>query len=71
MPHGTVVRINTRDNQINVGIVASPYDLHNTEGLCGYYDGNVQNDLLLADGSVYSRPLSKKRGATAFSYSWR
>ena len=37
LPHGTIVKIVAQDKYLNVYIVASPYDKHNTSGmLCSF-----------------------------------
>lgn len=60
---------------MNVDITMAAKDLFNTEGLCGFMDGNSQNDLLHKNGSV-STPLSTdiniyERKYDAFTESWR
>ena len=39
---------------INVWVMASSAQFKDTEGLCGYYDGNKEGDLRLRNGSTFT-----------------
>jgi len=53
---------------MNIDIYMAPKDENNLEGLCGNFDGNVQNDFKHSDGTSSSHTL---RQPNAFSSSWR
>ena len=41
-------------------------------GLCGFFDGDSSNDLMMSDGSVYAGAGSEERGQPRpFSEDWR
>ena len=52
-PHGTVVDVSVsrwRWFLVNVNIYASPADVNNVEGLCGYFNGDITDDFRLREG---------------------
>ncbi|CAH1783178.1 unnamed protein product [Owenia fusiformis] len=53
-PHGTQVRVAVNEQLINVWVIPSPADWKNTMGLCGLYNGNSADDLMLPNGTIYS-----------------
>nr|XP_034327587.1 uncharacterized protein LOC105328884 [Crassostrea gigas] len=53
---------------LNVKVVASTFDFNQTEGLCGTFDGNRNNDLMKRDGDLYTRGGKQPN---EFSLSWR
>ena len=66
LPTGTSVEISLSGYQINVAVTASPADVEASEGLCGWYDGDVSNDLRYSDGTVVTT-LGKRREADHYS----
>ena len=41
-------------------------------GLCGFFDGDSSNDLMMSDGSIYAGAGSEERGQPKpFSEDWR
>jgi hypothetical protein len=51
---------------MNIDIIMSPKDLGNTQGLCGNFDGDPNNDFVLKDGTQASNNNDYR-----FSESWR
>jgi hypothetical protein len=79
-PIGTSVDIviqppGTYDGFMNVDIWMAPKDTESSEGLCGFMDGDMRNDLKTRTGNVI--PLdnlkisSYKRRPSRFTNSWR
>ncbi|KAK7469526.1 hypothetical protein BaRGS_00036472, partial [Batillaria attramentaria] len=55
-------------NYLNVWMKPTAADMNRTEGLCGVYDGNMDNDLTLVNGSISTDTSSRP---DAFSLNWR
>lgn len=49
---------------LNVYITLSRADLHETEGLCGTWNGNYDDEFIGRDGNNYQEP-------TDFARTWR
>ena len=67
LPTGTEISIeNGFQNFLNMIITSSPEDWLNTEGLCGYYDGNAARDadLINLDGTASTQ-------TDPFAVTWR
>ena len=64
------MKISLRGYQVNVGIVASPAEIESSDGLCGWFDGDMRNDLRLEDGTVITT-LTQRQEAPAFSRAWQ
>ncbi|KAL4216825.1 hypothetical protein ACF0H5_024546 [Mactra antiquata] len=53
LPHGTKVELKiTPTGFINIYIYPSLADVNATEGLCGYFDNNTENDFTRRNGSI-------------------
>ena len=59
--------INVRNSYFNVYITAPEDDFAATQGLCGTFDGRIDNDLMGSNGRTY--PWSTH--PTSFAESWR
>ncbi|XP_078312035.1 von Willebrand factor D and EGF domain-containing protein-like [Crassostrea virginica] len=71
LPTGTKVTVkDSYQAFINIFIYPSAADFNKTEGLCGTYDGNQDNDLLGPDGVITKVPDPGKR-PDGYSIKWR
>ncbi|XP_021344759.1 von Willebrand factor D and EGF domain-containing protein-like, partial [Mizuhopecten yessoensis] len=71
LPTGAkVILKNDQGKYMNVYIEASVLDLNKTDGLCGKYDGLKADDLVGADGTIYSVTDAADQ-PNDFSRSWR
>ncbi|XP_064612523.1 uncharacterized protein LOC135476426 [Liolophura sinensis] len=73
LPSGThiVIEVTSR-KYLNVWIRASPSDWSSTRGLCGVYDGDVSNDLLMSNGTIFDPSDDEELNIpNVFSNSWR
>ncbi|XP_062619832.1 von Willebrand factor D and EGF domain-containing protein-like, partial [Saccostrea cucullata] len=68
LPTGAVVYVMTGNGFFNVKMLASALDYKNTEGLCGNFDGDRNNDFRKRDGELYTRGGKQPN---EFSLSWR
>ena len=60
------------DNLINTDIYMAPKDNGHTEGLCGYFDNNKNNDLRKRNGKTISINTGKgTHHHPDFSEEWR
>ncbi|CAH1799566.1 unnamed protein product [Owenia fusiformis] len=56
---------------VNIYVNPSPIDFKQSEGLCGFYDGNQRNDLMMPDGSIHRPPRKQARRPDVFNNAWR
>jgi len=57
---------------LNIWLYPSPADYNKTVGLCGNFDGDSTNDLIMRDGSLYTGHGSNSNGRPKpFSTDWR
>ncbi|XP_064619608.1 von Willebrand factor D and EGF domain-containing protein-like [Lineus longissimus] len=76
-PHGAFVRMILTNGDkylefMNVYMYPSPDDFGQVEGLCGTFDKNVANDLMLRDGTVYTGRGTNRGGQpNDFNTNWR
>ncbi|XP_029649426.2 uncharacterized protein LOC115223143 [Octopus sinensis] len=72
LPTGTSILVakgRKRTSQfINIWVHPSPADMEKTEGLCGSFDGNKNNDLLMSNGKIL---FERGKRPDEFSLSWR
>ncbi|CAH1784921.1 unnamed protein product, partial [Owenia fusiformis] len=70
---GTKITIEqTYGHFINVYVTGGAGDFDNTEGLCGTFNDNPQDELMMRDGTIYRGPGSDRGGQPkAFSQEWR
>ncbi|XP_074643428.1 uncharacterized protein LOC141900431 isoform X2 [Tubulanus polymorphus] len=52
LPSGTSVTVKKTKWIMSVYVSAAPSDFRKTRGLCGWFNGNKANDLIMKDGSV-------------------
>jgi hypothetical protein len=72
LPHGAVVKISVSGDYVNVWVTPSPADWKNTEGLCGFYNGDKADDLMKRDGQLFQGAGSSHGGQPKdFSDNWR
>ncbi|XP_060578581.1 von Willebrand factor D and EGF domain-containing protein-like [Ruditapes philippinarum] len=71
-PIGTVIIVNLHSwgRTMDIDIYLSAKDFHNTDGLCGYFDGDRNNDFRHRNGSQ-SSTSHDYYGYTDFIKSWR
>lgn len=75
-PIGTYVNIHMDPNRdyhgmLNIDIFMAAKDLENTEGLCGYFDNTVGNDLKKRNGQIIPTTNDKRNYHADFSEEWR
>ncbi|GAB1607640.1 hypothetical protein Ahia01_001047900 [Argonauta hians] len=72
LPTGAVVNIRQSSTKsqpfLNIMMKPSSLDYNSTQGLCGTYDTDLENDLLMSNGIVST---SKEQKPNKFSLSWR
>ncbi|CAI9738780.1 Willebrand factor D and EGF domain-containing [Octopus vulgaris] len=68
LPTGSVISCQLTSTFINLWMRASPKDFNKTKGMCGNYDGNKRNDLLMPNGMFYAKKSSSLR---TFCLAWR
>ena len=76
LPTGAFVDFQIGENWINIFVHASSEDHGATEGMCGTFDDNTENDLTHADGQRVSRiprgaGCGDNQDVCDFSNSWR
>ena len=62
------------EKMLNIDMFMAPKDVSSSQGLCGYLDNDISNDLLHADGTIASflpTSLQNTYDVVAFSDSWR
>ncbi|WAR27900.1 VWDE-like protein [Mya arenaria] len=70
-PSGAQVKVtNSRGVALNVHITAPEVDFSGTEGLCGFFDGNRDNDLTYPTGKIATFPTNRSQNNN-FVESWR
>ncbi|WAR27902.1 VWDE-like protein [Mya arenaria] len=70
-PSGAQVKVtNYRSVALNVHITAPEVDFSGTEGLCGFFDGNRDNDLTYPTGKIATFPTNRSQNNN-FVESWR
>ncbi|CAH1784930.1 unnamed protein product, partial [Owenia fusiformis] len=73
LPTGTKIIIEqSYGHFINVYVTGGAGDFDNTEGLCGTFNDNPQDELMMLDGSIYQGPGSDRGGQPKlFNQEWR